>query len=66
MANLRHGIKVNGWVIDRKTGAGKQLPRHQAMSECGRIVNYGAMPNVPHSDPRYCPKCLEIMRITIG
>ncbi len=39
---------------------GYGLPGHLARTACGRLVAFGRMPNVPRTDPRFCPRCREV------
>ena len=47
MPRYRHVIEVPGY----------DLPGHLARTLCERIVAYRRMPNVPRTDPRFCPRC---------
>jgi hypothetical protein len=47
MPRYRHVIEV----------AGYDLPGHLARTRCGRVIAYGRQPNVPRSNPRFCPRC---------
>ena len=55
MAKYRHIISVQS-----NDHRGRPLAGHMAVTLCGRVAAYGRFPNVPQTDPRFCPRCLVL------